>query len=305
MAGADEESFDRVVLVYNPVNRRVPRTLAEALQAELQARRPDLPVTLVPTGHAGHARELAAAEAEVGRPLVVAVSGDGVFSEVVNGVMDVADRAVGSSPSQAVAAVVAGGNANDHRRSTRRMSTVDAVVSGRTRRLDLLRLTVATDVGATTRYAHSYVGLGLTPLMAIGLNRASRGTWKELLAVVRTVGTLAPVEVVTADGDVQCLDSLVLANVERMAKYGRVSRSGQPDDGLFEVLAWPHRSRWRLGGTAVRAATVGLGHQVRTRRYGFSTTTDLPAQVDGELVELPAGALVTVECAHHALLTIG
>ncbi|WP_199539217.1 diacylglycerol/lipid kinase family protein [Desertihabitans brevis] len=299
-----EESFDRVVLVFNPVNRRVPRTIAEGLQEELRVRRPALPVTLVPTTHAGHARELAAAEAEVGRPLVVAVSGDGVFSEVVNGVMEVADRRPGTS-RQAVAAVVAGGNANDHRRSTRRMSTVDAVANGRTRRLDLLRLTVTTDVGVTTRYAHSYVGLGLTPLMAIGLNRASRGTWKELLAVVRTVGTLAPVEVVTADDEVLCLDSLVLANVERMAKYGRVSRSGQPDDGLFEVLAWPHRRRWRLGLTAVRAATVGLGHQTRTRRYAFRTTSDLPAQVDGELVALPAGAQVTVECAHHALLTIG
>ena len=133
--------FDRFVLVYNPMNRRIPLALAETVRGDLHRRLPDVPVTLQATERAGHARELASLAAAVGRPLIVVVGGDGVFNEVVNGVMDVAG-------SGALAAVAAGGNANDHRRSTRRISLVDAIVAahteGRARYLDLLRLTVGT-----------------------------------------------------------------------------------------------------------------------------------------------------------------
>ena len=47
------------------------------------------PVALQPTQHAGHAPELTRVSAATGRPLIVAVSGDGVYNEVVNGIFDV------------------------------------------------------------------------------------------------------------------------------------------------------------------------------------------------------------------------
>jgi hypothetical protein len=50
--------FDRVVLIYNPANRRVPLTLAESMRWELGRGLPVVPVALQPTQHAGHAREL-------------------------------------------------------------------------------------------------------------------------------------------------------------------------------------------------------------------------------------------------------
>jgi diacylglycerol kinase (ATP) len=83
------ELFDRVVLIYNPVNRRVPLTLAESMRTELDSRLPGVPVVLLATEHAGHARQLASAAAATGHPLIVAVSGDGVYNEVVNGISDV------------------------------------------------------------------------------------------------------------------------------------------------------------------------------------------------------------------------
>jgi diacylglycerol kinase (ATP) len=141
--------FDRVVLIYNPANRRVTLTLAEAMQRELRRRMPQVPVSLLPTHHPGHARELARSTALTGRPLVVSVSGDGVYNEVVNGVMD----AIGN---EAVSAVAASGNANDHRRSTQRMPLVHAIVGGRARYLDLLHLTVRTNHTAWSHHAHSY-----------------------------------------------------------------------------------------------------------------------------------------------------
>jgi diacylglycerol kinase (ATP) len=129
-----------------PGESSYPRALAEGVRDDLCRRLPDVPVTLQPTRYAGHAHELAAAAAATGRPLIVAVSG--VYNEVVNGIMDV-------EGGSALSAVAAGGNANDHRRSTRRMPLVAAIVDGRARYLDLLRLTVRSSDLLWSRYAHS------------------------------------------------------------------------------------------------------------------------------------------------------
>jgi diacylglycerol kinase (ATP) len=230
--------------------------------------------------------------------LIIAVSGDGVYNEVVNGIMDV-------DGSSAVSAVAAGGNANDHRRSTRRMPLVAAIVDGRARHLDLLRLTVKTGGALWSRYAHSYVGLGLTPLMAIGLNKDMKGTIMERISVMRTFNRLEPVEISTTAGERALFDSLVFANVARMAKYGRVTNSGRPDDGLFEVVSCPHRGRARIALMVLRAATVGLGKQPRISHYEFVTTKATPLQIDGEVIQVDANSQVIIDCVFHALTTVG
>ena len=292
------ELFDRIVLIYNPANTRIPLTLAESVRDDLRRQLPDMPVTLQPTRHPGHAREMAYAAAATGRPLIIAVSGDGVYNEVVNGIMD-------ADGSSAMSAVAAGGNANDHRRSTRRMPLVAAIVDGRARHLDLLRLTVRTNDAVWSRYAHSYIGFGLTPLMAIGLNKDMKGTVMELISVMRTFNRLEPVEIVSSAGGRARYDSLVFANVARMAKYGRISNSGRPDDGLFEVVSCPHRSRWRIALMVLRAATVGLGRQPRISRYDFATTEATPIQIDGEVMHAGAQSQVVIDCVSHALTTVG
>jgi diacylglycerol kinase (ATP) len=298
----EAELFDRVVLIYNPVNRRIPLALAETVRGDLRRRLPNLRVTLQATEYAGHARELASVAAAVGRPLIVAVGGDGAFNEVVNGVLDVAG-------SGALAAVAAGGNANDHRRSTRRMPLVDAIVAahieGRARHLDLLRLTVGTGGAEWSQYAHSYIGFGLTPVMAVGLKRDRKGTLAELGSVLRTFTELTPVEIVRSAGMHELYDSLVFANVARMAKYGRISNSGRPDDGLFEVVACRHGGRWRIALMALRAATIGLGAQPRVDRVEFATVEAVPFQVDGEIRQLDAAADIVIDCLPQALATVG
>ena len=296
------ERFDRVVLIYNPLNRRVPLTLAESMRRELDRRLPDVPVVLVATEYAGHARELASAAAATGRPLIVAVTGDGVYNEVVNGVLDVCGNV-------ALLAVAAAGNANDHRRSTRRMPLVDAIVAarvtGRARYLDLLRLTVRSADGEWSQYAHSYIGFGLTPLMAVGLKRDRKGTLAELFSVMRTFTELTPVEIVRAGGRRELYDSLVFANVARMAKYGRLSNTGRPDDGLFEVVSSRHGHRWRIAAMALRAVTIGLGAQAHVSRVEFTTVNAVPVQIDGEVLQLERDSGLIIDCAPHALTTVG
>ena len=290
-------TFDRVIVIYNPNSTGDAPALAEELRADLAERLPDLPVDLNPTEHAGHARTLAADAARSGHPLIVSVSGDGGYNEVVNGLMDAGNP-------EAVAAVKAAGNANDHRRATKEQPLVDAVAQGRVTRTDLLRLSIDRPTGTEVRYAHSYIGVGLTPVVAVDLEKGNKGSVRELVTVIRTFSRFRPFEIELESGQRSSIDSLVFANISEMAKVATLSQNSDPDDGRFEVVALPHQSKWRVLLTALRAATVGLGPQPTARSYQFTALKPMPVQIDGELLELAAGDQVQVDIAAGALGTI-
>jgi diacylglycerol kinase (ATP) len=288
--------FDRVVLIFNPA-RAGMATRIDDLQRDLAADLPGLPIELLPTDFAGHARDLARSVAVAGAPLIVSVSGDGGYNEVVNGVMDV-------PASRAVCTVLPAGNANDHHRSRPVRPLMGAFRESRVRRIDLLRITFRGADREQVQYAHSYVGFGLTPLMAIGIEKGGKGKILELISVARTLSGLRPFELVRADGATAQFDSLILANISRMAKYGRVSESNHPDDGQFEVVTLPHAGRWKMALMTLRAVTLGLGRQPSVSSYAFTTRNAVPCQIDGEVVHVQAGTHVLVESARGALATI-
>jgi diacylglycerol kinase family enzyme len=295
---AEPSPFDRVVVIFNPQSTGKAPQLAEQLRAELARRLPHIPVHLSPTERAGHGRELARAAAGTGRPLVVSLSGDGGYNEVVDGVMQADNPDV-------VCAVMAAGNANDHRRTTREQPLADAIMAGDVRRIDLLRLTTGTGADARTQYAHSYIGMGLTPIVAIDLEKGGKGSLREIVSVVRTFARFRPFTIELDDGQRHRFDSLLFANIAQMAKYATLSDTDQPDDGRFEVVTLPHTSKWRILAMAIRAATRGLGPQPTATHYGFVTLTPTPLQLDGELLTLDAGTPVHVAIAPGALAIIG
>jgi len=289
--------FDRVILIFNPASTGNASGLAAELRAELQRRQPDLPVTLQPTEHAGHARDLARDAACTGRPLIVSVSGDGGYNEVVEGTMQAGNDAV-------VCAVLPAGNANDHRRATREQPLADAIVTGSVTRIDLLRLTVEGSE-PTTRYAHSYIGLGLTPVVAVDLEKGGKGSLREALTAMRAFARFRPFEIQLENGSRQRFDSIVFANISQMAKVASVSEDeSRPDDGQFEVITVEHAAKWRLLGTALKAALRGLGPQPSVREYRFTNLKPMPIQVDGEVMDLGAGAAVRIDIAHKVMQTV-
>jgi len=289
--------FDRVVLIFNPASTGDAPALAAELRDELQRRQPDLPVTLQPTEHAGHACELSRDAARTGRPLLVSVSGDGGYNEVVDGAMQAGNGAV-------VCAVLPAGNANDHRRATREQPLADAIVTGSVTRIDLLRLTVE-GTSPTTRYAHSYIGLGLTPVVAVHLEKGGKGSLTEALTVMRAFHHFRPFKIQLEDGSHQRFDSIVFANISQMAKVATLSEDdSRPDDGRFEVISVAHTAKWRLFGIALKAALRGLGPQPSVRQYRFTNVEPMPIQVDGEVMDLGAGAAVRIDIAHQALQTL-
>jgi len=290
--------FERITVIFNPQSTGPAPQRAEELKNTLADRLPDVPLHLRPTERAGHARELAAQAAATGRPLIVSVSGDGGYNEVVDGVMHAGNP-------NAVCAVLAAGNANDHRRSTGEQPLVDAIVTGDVRHIDLLRLTVGSDSGARTRYAHSYIGMGLTPIVAIDLEKGGKGSFKEIVSVVRTFAKFRPFTIDVDPGGLRSLDSLLFANIDEMAKYATLSEDSRPDDGRFEIIALPHTAKWRILAVALKAATRGLGPQPTARHYRFTTVEPTPMQLDGEVIAVEAATSVSVDIAAGALSTLG
>ena len=290
--------FDRVVLIFNPQSTGQAQERAEELQQDLARLAPTLRVELQATEHAGHAIELSRQAGATGHPLVVSVSGDGGYNEVVNGVMQAGNP-------DAATAVMAAGNANDHRRATEEQPLAEAIASGAVSRIDLLRMTVGGAAEHDVRFAHSYIGLGLTPVVAVDLEKGNKGSLREMVTAVRSFARFRPFEIELADGTHQRFDSLVFANITEMAKVATLAEDqGRPDDGRFEVITLRHTAKWRILATAIKASTVGLGKQPSVRTYTFTTVTPLPLQLDGELMDLPLGATVRVDSVPQALPTV-
>lgn len=286
--------FDRVVVIFNPQSTGDAQNKAQELRDELAVRAPDLLVELVETQHAGHARELAADAAATGRPLVISVSGDGGYNEVVDGAMR-------ANNDNAACAVLAAGNANDHDRTTAEHPLVDAIVSGKVCRIDLLRLTV----DGTSRYAHSYIGLGISPAVALDLEQGGKGSLREVFAAARAFARFRPFEIERPDGTRGRFDSIIFANINQMAKVATLSEDdGRPDDGAFEVITLRHAAKWRILGTALKASVRGLGPQPSATEYAFTTIAATPIQVDGEVMELHANSQVRIDIAPKALRTV-
>jgi diacylglycerol kinase (ATP) len=286
--------FDSVALVFNPNSTGNAQERAEQLHGELTERAPDLPVELVPTQHAGHGREIARDLARKGRPLVVSVSGDGGYNDVVNGLME-------ADTDNAFAAVLAAGNANDHRRVTRERPLADSIVDGDVTRLDLLRMSADDD--REPRYAHSYIGLGITPTVALELEEGGKGSIREVISTIRSFARFRPFRIETDSGR-ESFDSVIFANIREMAKFAVLSEDSEPDDGRFEVIILRHTAKWRVLATAIKAAVRGLGPQPTARQYRFRTIDPMPVQIDGEVSEFDRGVSVAVEIAPGALRTV-
>ena len=294
-------AFDTISIIFNPNSTGDAPKLAGELQQTLKDSLPyPARIELHPTDHAGHAVELARSAADSGgRVLVVSVSGDGGYNEVVNGVM-------ASSNPDAASAVLAAGNANDHHRTISRQPLADAILEGAVRTIDLLQISVEDGSEAHSVYAHSYIGFGLTPIVAIDLEKGGKGAFKEMFTVVRTFAKFRPFEIRQTDGKRRRFDSLVFANISQMAKYATLSEADDDaSDGKFEVITFAHQAKWRVLLRALRATTKGLGDQPSMESYEFTTLKPIPYQIDGEVRSAPAHTVVKIRSVRRALPVVG
>ena len=253
----------------------------------------------IPTEYAGHAEELARQiVSSHKRPLIVSSSGDGGYHEVINGAMQ-----NGRKRSSAVCAVLPAGNANDHSRTMQTRPLWQSIKSGNVAHIDLLKVEIITPAGTTTRYAHSYAGIGLTPAVAKELNRHTLTPLKEIKLVLTTLLNYQPLTI-KRKGKTIILDSLIFSNINKMAKFLKLAKENHPDDGLFEIVTFPHKRKALLLKHLIKAATTGLKTTRQSSEYEFEVLENIPMQLDGEITNLRAGASIRVTVANKALSTI-
>lgn len=292
-------NYDSVAIIYNPKSTGNSAKNAKKLKTQLTKMHPELKVNLHKTEHAGHAEALAyEASGSSDNPLIISSSGDGGYNEVINGAMKA--QAEGANP---VCAVLASGNANDHSRTLQKGSLLSLIKANKMKKIDLLKITIKQGDKTKERYAHSYIGLGITPNVADELNKTDLNGINELLIVFRTIYKHTPFRM-NKNGKDHKLDSLIFTNIGIMAKVLRVSKSSKPDDGLFEYISFEYANKTKLLGKIVKATTGGFNNVKQSKSYKFTVLDSVPIQLDGEVMRIQKDSSVRVTCEHHLLRTL-
>lgn len=292
--------FDHIAIIYNPNSTGDAPQMAKDLAREIKKNHTSIGVnaTLTPTERAGHAIELSRnITREYKRPLIVSVSGDGGYNEIVNGAMQGKTQKNTFNP---VVAVVGAGNANDHRRVMRSEPLIDLIVKANIRSFDLLSLEASSRNFKLQRYAHSYIGFGITPEVGNELNKREVNLWAEIRMILKTYHVYAPFKI-ERGGATYLLDNLLFANINEMAKIIKLDEDNTVQDGKFELIELRHRSKIHMLGTLLKAAALGFSHPPSYKTYSLKVLNTLPIQLDGEIEKLPKGTTVTVTSKHKAI----
>jgi diacylglycerol kinase (ATP) len=281
-------SYDYIALIYNPKSTGDAPGIARRLSHDIKG------AVLVPTKHAGHAIELAKnISLKHHRALIVSVSGDGGYNEVINGVMQAQKESATIAP---VVAVVGAGNANDHRRVMRDATLKELILTSKPKPLDLLRLSSP----QLDRYAHSYIGFGLTSEVGSELNRTGKGFFRELFAILKTTKEFEPV-VIRQNGRKKIYDNMLFANINEMAKVVKLDNTNTPRDGRFELIAVEHKNRLKMLASLLGAVIFGFKNSPSMQGYSFTTEEPLSVQLDGEVVQLTSPQAVSISSIKHAV----
>lgn len=291
-------TFSTIEIIYNPKSSGPSKEYARQLQRDLHLKH-KLRSHLHATKYAGHAEELAYALSLANKhPLIVSSSGDGGYHEVINGAMKAQQE--GAHPT---CAVLAAGNANDHARNLVESSLLEAIASQKVRRIDVLKMKVVDDGDVSERYAHSYVGFGLSPAVAVELNQTDLNIFKEIFIVARNILSNRSFVILHKDSKIS-LDSLVISNIGEMAKILKFSKDAKPDDGMFEVSIFARRGKSDLIRRLWRT-TRGLEKPKSFKEFRFTLAHTTHAQLDGEVMTVAANSEVTLTSEHQLLQTIG
>lgn len=280
-----------VTIIYNPNSTGDGKQ--NALRFAERLKRANIKAIIRPTSHAGHAYTLAKQTADNSTSaIIISSSGDGGYNEVINGVLD-------SRNTSVITGVLPSGNANDHYRAVHRGNAVRRIAVGDTDQIDVLKLSY----GHRHHYAHSYIGLGLTPHVGEALTEASLNPFKEFWLVATHIFRRRPVKI-RYRGRTRRYDHLVFANIGHIAKHLQLSVDSRIDDGQFEIIGVKCGSLGALIRHLLAAVTRRGRHHARKSSFEFTTLLPAKIQLDGEVIQLPESTKVRIEVVPRALTTI-
>lgn len=277
----------KVVIIYNPNSTGDGEANAKALADELKAANSS--VSLRGTTHAGHGEEIAARYAQKNEAIMlISSSGDGGYHEVING-------ALSRENSKLVVGVLPSGNANDHYSALGSGSLADVIKKQNITSIDTIKVSAQINGRPWVRYAHSYVGIGVTARAAHRLTKDRPNAFTEKWIVAHSLFSFRSVKI-KENGESRRYSSLLFGNIDRMSKVIKLSENTSVKDGKFEMSRIRFRSKFRLLAYLLTAATVGLKRTQSLQKYECETTNEpLPIQLDGEVYEIDKNTKITIE----------
>ncbi len=292
-------TYSTVVIIYNPNSTGSSEANAKTFADSLKQRLPKQKIELIGTERQGHADELAYLHAKATKnPLIISSSGDGGYNEVINGAMRAKQE--GATPT---VGLLPSGNANDHYHSLHDGDTIEAVVQNKTKNIDMLKLTSISDGKQVVRYAHSYIGFGLTPHVSEELNKTKLNLVKETILVIRVLFTLKAVWL-KLKKKAHPYDSVIISNVTKMSKYFIVSQPSRMTDGKFEVTIFRRRNKLALSMLLLRSSIGRIKEDLQTDHYTLETVNKTLVQLDGEVLTLDPKVRVTIDIEKQVISSI-
>ena len=293
--------FDHIAIIYNPGSTGDAPKMAKDLRDSIDGHFEVIQkrATLYPTKRAGDAIEIAHDVAQkYGRPLIISVSGDGGYNEVINGVMAAKKLFPAQKP---VVAIMAAGNANDHQRVMRADTPLIRLIKkADIKPFDLISINARAKDFEVFRYAHSYIGLGVTPEVGHALNQHGKSRWNEIWLTIKTLKDFTPFTVLK-DGTSRQYDSMVFANINEMAKFVKLDTKNTVHDDQFEVVSVRHRGKLHMLLAIFTALLHGFQNPPSFKTYSFKLPSSQLVQLDGEVIELQAESNVTIKSHHEAI----
>lgn len=292
--------FTNIVIVYNPNSTGPSKRNAFRLRDILKRRLPKaVKVIARGTKYAGHAEEIAASYAkDDAKALLISSSGDGGYNELINGVLVHKTRHV-------TVAVLPSGNANDHHHAVADDDFINRVIAGRSRLIDVIDVRATQEAEPWQRYAHSYVGIGLTAYIGKQLAQAKLNPVNEKWLVLKYLVKFGHVTMkLEGNSSWQRYSNVIVANINRMSKIIQLSDQAEVDDGQVELYVTSRQSVLDTIAVVFRGATFGLTPNRRTNQVTFTAKNNGQLQCDGEVYEFDGAEPVTIRAQKQFLRTL-
>jgi YegS/Rv2252/BmrU family lipid kinase len=205
---------------------------------------------LVRTEESGHGIALAEHAVMEGFKTVVAVGGDGTTHEVVNGLMNAAQKG-----KEGILGMIAAGSGSDFTYNVGLPSDIreacERISNGETRRVDIGHLKVP---GDSDRYFANHLGIGFDATVTVVAKRYKRlrGMALYLPCVFNTIFVVHKATRVTIQCDDRELDlsttQISIANGNREGGGFYMAPDAQVDDGLFDIMIVEELSKLGMVG---------------------------------------------------------
>lgn len=287
--------YSSITIIYNDFSTGESELNARAFAKKLERTQYKDVVKLIVTERPDHARKIAyEITKRESRPLIISSSGDGGYHEVINGALEAQD-----SKHTPTTGLLPSGNANDHYKQLHKPHIIDRITSGEKQVIDVLKIESRINGRPWHKYAHSYIGFGLSSEVGKALNEVDLNSTNELLIFLKTFVKNKPFTIVVGDHALE-YQSIIFSNVGKMSKVLSLSKTAKVDDGLFEIFT-SDANIVKLMGTLVKSVAGVMAHEDRMSSYSCITTDSLNIQLDGEVYTVDANSEVGVTIEHKLL----